>query len=459
MTLPITVRQFSQLGLLLSAFSFNATVQAVHLDVEVWGENNTLFAGFCNTPNIVGCDLDGLTNGVNLPAGALPIEASTGKAIFLADFQDLPGGAFKTKNPGFQAIQNALSPNEPISYRALGVLKFWPVNASNWEAAPASTRITLFGGLDLSSGVFNSPELCSGQLLCFNDAAQGTGKSTVFTGTGIQGVPELLIDVANNQGALHAHLSFFLENAQGQLGGAEGAYLLEMQVFSRLRSTPSAPFLVLLNAGLSKEAFTTALLAVINPGNKPAPTPTPVNPPANSPKPVFTPGDADLDGDIDRVDVALILLAAQKNEKAIAGGDSRDMDGDGLITRQDATLAKAGCSLRLCNIPVTALSNGTSSNPAVFNINAKTLTIPDVQVEYQHYQVLMQLQQNDRFVLQTTATLTQQTPNPAQYDPQQQTLDIPVVEVNDHYYKARLLHKGALMFQLDSIEALHDIPE
>ena len=74
---------------------------AVHLDVEVWGQGNALFTGYCRTPGAVGCDLDGLAEVLHLPAGTLPIEAVTGKLIFPADFQDLPGGDFKTKNPGF----------------------------------------------------------------------------------------------------------------------------------------------------------------------------------------------------------------------------------------------------------------------------------------------------------------------------------------------------------------------
>ncbi|MEQ1638021.1 MAG: hypothetical protein ABL903_15160 [Methylococcales bacterium] len=462
---PLTVRHFSQIGLLLSVLSFNPAVQAVHLDVEVWGQNDALQAGFCNTPNIVGCDLDGLTNGLNLPQGSLPIEASSGKAIFLADFQDLPGGAFKTKNPGFQAIQNALSPNEAISYRALGVLKYWPANASAWEAAPANTQITLFGGLDLNSGIFNNPEQCNGQLICFSGDTQGTGKSTVFMGSGIQGAPELLIDVANNQGALHTHLSFFLENAQGQLGGPEGAYLLEMQVFSRLRSTPSTPFLVLFNAGLSSEAFTVALSALVKSVDEPGSTPPIINVPdpsapiTDTQQPVFIQGDADLDGDIDRVDVALILLAAQKNEVALVGSDTRDMDNDGTITRQDATLAKANCTLRLCNIPLTAVDAGASVAPAVFNVNAKTLNIRDVQVEGQHYQVQMQLQPNNQFGLQTAQPQAKQAGQASQYHPATGELSIPTVQADQHYYQVRLRNKGGFQFQVEQVQEIEGVSE
>ena len=448
---------------MLSALSFNPTAQAVHLDVEVWSEGNALFTGFCHTPNIVGCDLDGLIDGLGLPAGTLPTEGETGKAIFVADFQDLPGGDFKTKNPGFQAIKNALSANEPVSYRALGSLKYWGVNASTWEAAPANTQITLFGGLDLNSGIFNNPTQCNGQLICFEGDAQGTGKSTQFTGAGIQGAPELLVDVANNQGVLHTHLSFFLENQQGQLGGHEGAYLIEMQVFSRLRSTPSAPFLVVFNAGLSKEGFAAALSALVNSVNKAGVTPPIINPSdplvpiPDTPKPVFNRGDADLDGDIDRVDVALILLAAQKKEAAIAGDDTRDMDGDGAISRQDATLAKANCTLRLCNVPVTAFGATALSEPAVFNIYDKTLTIRDVQVRDQHYQVQMQLQPNNQFGLQTVQPQAKQMGQASQYHPDTGELNIPTIQANQHYYQVRLRNKGDFQFQVEQVQEIQEV--
>ncbi len=465
MTQLLTVRQFSQMGLLLTVIIVSSAVQAVHLDVEVWGEKDALQAGFCHTPNIVGCDLDGLTSGLNLPAGSLPIEASTGKAIFLADFQDLPGGAFKTKNPGFQAIQNALSPNEPISYRALGVLKYWSTTASAWETAPATTRITLFGGLDLSSGVFNNPAQCNGQLLCFSDAAQGTGKSTQFTGAGIQGAPELLLDVASNQGALHTHLNFFLENAQGQLGGPDGAYLVEMQVFSRSRSTPSAPFLVMFNAGLSNESFTAALSALVKTVSKPASTLPIVNPsdpalPVSKP-PItsFTQGDADLDGDIDRVDIALILLAAQKNEVALVEGDTRDMDNDGAISRQDATLARAKCTLRLCNIPVSPLNASAVDEPAVFNLNTKTLDIRDVQVQDQHFQVQMQLEDNTHLRLKALQPQTKQSGQASEYDVVSGELSIPTMSADQHYYQVRMRNMGSFQFEVEQVEEIKGVSE
>ena len=62
-------------------------------------------------------------------------------------------------------------------------------------------------------------------------------------------------------------------------------------------------------------------------------------------------GDVDLDGDVDRNDVALILLAAQNNVPDSEKNDVRNIDGDGVISRNDALLAKNLCTLRLCRPP------------------------------------------------------------------------------------------------------------
>lgn len=86
-----------RLKLLIALVIVSLSIHAQHLDIEVWGQGNALFAGYCRTPGIVGCDLDHLLDSLQLPTGSLPIEAATGKLIFPADFKDLPGGDFKTR--------------------------------------------------------------------------------------------------------------------------------------------------------------------------------------------------------------------------------------------------------------------------------------------------------------------------------------------------------------------------
>jgi len=111
--------------LLATVMMTGQSISAQHLDIEVWGQGNALFAGYCRTSGAIGCDLGGLAEAVGLPAGTLPIEATTNKRIFPVDFRDLSGGDFSTRNPGFQSVRAALLPNELLSYRALGKLKYW----------------------------------------------------------------------------------------------------------------------------------------------------------------------------------------------------------------------------------------------------------------------------------------------------------------------------------------------
>ncbi|MBS3965472.1 MAG: hypothetical protein KGZ80_13475 [Methylomonas sp.] len=251
---------------------FHTTAHAVHLDIEVWGDGNKMRVGFCRSPGLIGCDLTRLANTINLPANTLPVEGTSGNMIFLADFRDFAGGPFRTTNPGFTAVQNALNPGEIMRYRAIGILEYWNTTARQWSPAPANMRIKLAGGID-PRDIITDPARCGGLLFCFAPGA--VDSVTLFTGSGIGGTAEMMVDVANDRGHVHTHFDFFLENASGVLGGPVGAYLVQMQVLSNLR-TASEPVYILFNAGLSTADYTEALLELVN---NPPPPPPPVVPP------------------------------------------------------------------------------------------------------------------------------------------------------------------------------------
>ncbi len=415
-------------GHLAAALAFllgvSAPAQAVHLDVEIWGDGDSMAAGFCRTPGAVGCDLAQLVAGLNLPPNTLPIEGATGKMVFLSDFRDFSGGPNKTPNPGFQAVQNMLNPGELVRYRATGKLRYWGSTVGAWADAPGNVRIKLAGGIDPAT-VITDYNQCGGQLFCFAPGSSGQESFTFFTGSGIGGKAEMIVDAANSQGSLHTHLNFFLESAVGVAGGPIGAYLLELKVLSNQRSLASDPLYVLFNAGLSAADYSAALLDLVDTLPPPPPPPPQQPPVANAgadrlvrlnssvtldgnasrdpqpgPNPLgyawqqtqgptvtlvgaatatprFLPlqtgnytfkltvndganpgydevtfsvpvlGDVDLDGDIDRIDIALILAAAS-NAPHAAANDVRDLDGNNLINAQDAKLAQARCTLRLC---------------------------------------------------------------------------------------------------------------
>ena len=421
-----------------------------HLDIEVWGQGNALFAGFCRTPGIVGCDLDRLTEILSLPVGTLPRESATGKLIFLADFQDLAGGNSKTKNPGFQSVQNGLLPNELLGYRALGKLKYWDLASSTWNDAPPNVQILLFGGLEASTEVLNDFSSCAGQLICFSNGSFGVDGSTVFSGDGIHGSPELVVDITNTNGILHTHLSFSLEDQLNPGGGLVGAYLIEMQLISNARFFPSESFLILFNAGLSEDEFAAALIAL-------AGEPANINPPSQPPIiRLSIPGDVDLDSDVDRIDIALILLAVQNNEILKPENAAFDVDQDGAITRADAFLAKGLCTLRLCNIPVEAPAT-TLNIAAIYDHTTGILNLNDIQAGNQHYRAQLQLQPDHTLRLNLLQLDKPRYATPATYDVTTGTLIIPVIFINGKYFQVNLRNLSDSNFQLDHMQEISGI--
>jgi dockerin type I repeat protein len=446
--LKLTIRKiYLYFLLLIGALLSEQQAYAQHLDIEVWGEGNALFVGYCRTPGVVGCNLNGLTESLQLPTGTLPLEVATGKLIFIADFQDLPGGDFKTKNPGFQSIQNALLPNELLSYRALGKLKYWTPALSDWNDAPPDVQIRLFGGLEASIEVLNDFSNCAGQLICLSNGSFGVNGSTVFTGDGIQGNPELVVDITNNNGILHTHLSFFLENQLGEIGGPSGAYLIEIQPISNARFFPSEPLLILFNAGLDKDEFSKALKTLTGESSN-------INPPPSRPiNTVSIPGDVDLDGDVDRIDVALILLAAQNDEPVESRNVMLDVNGDGVIDRTDAFLAKDLCTLRLCNIPIVAPAT-VLNVAAVYDQKSGVLNLNDVQADDQHFRAQLQLQEENIFALISAQLDKSRYAFPVRYDIETGRMEIPSVFINGRNFKATLLRIGDSKFRVGQLEEI-----
>lgn len=269
---PTAAPRLAVAGMLIVA---TLPAHAVHLDVEVWGEDNAIHAGFCRTPGAVGCDLTQLTGNLNLPNGTLPVEGASGQMLFLSDFRDFSGGPYKTPNPGFQAVDGALDAGELVNYQAVGVLEYWNPATQAWAPAPAQVRVKLAGAID-PDYVITDYRQCNGQLFCFADGFETQNSVTLFTGNGIEGKSRMIVDATNNAGSLHTHLNFFLENHHGALGGPIGAYLLEMQLSSTRRTQASQPFYVMFNAGLSTADFSAALLARID---TLPPPPPPVQPP------------------------------------------------------------------------------------------------------------------------------------------------------------------------------------
>lgn len=181
------------------------------------------------------------------PHGEAHIDALSGYKLFTADFGDFPR-PYDTDDPGFDHESGAFLPGSILGFRGLGTLARWDANASAW--------------LD---------EVPNGESIALRDVR---GAVTVFATDGVRNA-EGVIGQFSSSGNLHQHLVFGIAAASGL--PATGAYLFTLQLWSRASSSSSdalyvdsAPFSILVNNGLSEEAFAAALAARTTPVPLPA---------------------------------------------------------------------------------------------------------------------------------------------------------------------------------------------
>lgn len=227
-----------------------AGAAAQHLDVKVSTTHGPV-AGSRIELSVYG-DLDWYLS----QTGGLPVDASSGRLLFPADFSDLPGGPYATDNPGFQSFAGQFLANEEIHFHALGVLEYLAPASTTWQAAPDGGGIRLYGAI---------PED-----VVFDYVFYGTRQSeyrsyeggTLFTGAGIEGPVRAPIGVASPSGSLHYHLDWDLE---GSLQANPGAYRLTMQILSNATSgagdkyVESDPFYVVFRHGIDDARYAAAV--------------------------------------------------------------------------------------------------------------------------------------------------------------------------------------------------------
>jgi len=251
---------------------------ALHIDVVVGASGGKLTTSFCAN-GAQGCDALPVLQQLGLPAGTLAHEWTTGKAIYVTDFGDFDGGPFAVDDPGFFSGAGSLPANLLLRYQGLGSLRYWNPTLEQWQSqTPNDERIRLFGGLDLQTVVSTDRSHCGGLLICIPrtvTSTVATEGSTLFTDSGVQGAPSLIVDNTAANGSLHAHLDWFLELPGGQRSGAAGAYLLELRLTAD-GFTASDPFLVLFNRGLDDGSFGRALGALVLAPHVPEPNPVPL---------------------------------------------------------------------------------------------------------------------------------------------------------------------------------------
>jgi len=199
-------------------------------------------------------------------ANTFPRDFTSKRVLIPANFGDFAGGPYKTDDPGWVVTAGGLLPGEALRYRALGQLRFWDNTLQRWTATtPRAETVRLFGEVP-------------GEVLLRNDPQEIAHyqQGTVWRVEGLAGPREAVIQAADGNGAVHAHLDFCIQDKTGDcslpgLGHSGtpsvGAYLIELQLFvavvesGRTKYRSSNPLFIVLNRGLSTEDFQRAVKA------------------------------------------------------------------------------------------------------------------------------------------------------------------------------------------------------
>ena len=200
-------------------------------------------------------------------AGNFPFSVETASTVVPADFGDFAGGPHKTDDPGWVVSAGGLLSGENLWFRALGELRYWDAGLGQWIAPPNGERVRYFGAIPADVFLRNDPD----ELAFYR-------QGTIWSATGLSGPSESPIDQAAADGSIHTHLDFCVEAADGDcsISGightgspAEGAYLIELQLFSDAgageKYQSSRPIQVLLNNGLAGDQCGSAINALIQP--------------------------------------------------------------------------------------------------------------------------------------------------------------------------------------------------
>jgi hypothetical protein len=202
---------------------------------------------------------------VDVQAGKLTItsgeaQAGTGYKIFEGAFTTLTNfNRWTTDDPGFDMEPGTLTQGDQLWVRGLGGIKSWNSATSTWVASvPGNELIQLQDALN-GSWVFRPSAII--EIPGFNQTGAGA------------------IAESNASGQIHKHLDFHLLNSaanNAQMGTpvADGAYLIQLQLFSPttapgggLKYFDSDPFFIAFNRGMDDVAFESAVevLAVPEP--------------------------------------------------------------------------------------------------------------------------------------------------------------------------------------------------
>jgi hypothetical protein len=208
-------------GGLFAVLASTASAQHAHSDVDAYIENSQfLFEGASILVN-----------------GSGYLTSNIGSALYEVEFgAEFGDAANETEDPGFAIDDGSFNAGDYLAFEAVNTLSYW--NGTSWSASTAGS-----------------------ESLFITDVS-GTATTTVSDNTITNAIG--LIDQADAEGGVHAHLDFEID-----LAASPGAYLLELVLlgFSDSALTneivpASDSFYIAFNYGMDDALFETGIDAL-----------------------------------------------------------------------------------------------------------------------------------------------------------------------------------------------------
>lgn len=222
------------ISLLISFAFLSVSAFAQHQDIWLSSNDNQVIISSINTET----------------GNDVPVDVTTGKYLFKADFSDLGQGPKGTDDPGFNTLDDTFTPNSILNYRAVGSLWFW--NGNVWIKSVPDQEI-----------------------IHIEDAL---GNITTIAPDTITN-PVGAIDMVSNSGMVHQHVEFYVDNLNSS-DPSPGVYMFELECFvtdtlgGNTIYSPSDSVRIALNYLIDESGFNAAISALTDPVSESVPIPS-----------------------------------------------------------------------------------------------------------------------------------------------------------------------------------------
>ena len=222
------------ISFLISLSFLSVSVSAQHQDIWLSSNNDEVIISAINTET----------------GNDVPVDLTTGKYLFTADFSDLGQGTKGTDDPGFNTLDGTFTPNSILNYRVVGSLSFWD-------------------GVQWLGNVPNQ------EVIRVEDALGNITTISPDTITNQVGA----IDMVSNTGMVHQHVEFYIDNLNSD-EPSPGIYMFELECFvtdalgGNTIYSSSDSVRIALNYLIDESGFNTAISALTDPVAESVPIPS-----------------------------------------------------------------------------------------------------------------------------------------------------------------------------------------